>query len=173
MPYHRLPVLSLSLQNIVRKLTEPSHEITVLFVLRKLILQTPMHSHPPVGLDVWFFIRPFVYFYTLCVRTAKALARLRGCADSPEPSLVAYVISTIISWAGSVILLASWYWCLNEHAFRITSNFEGQDAAKSWFRTGKYNRKMVGFICWLMHWWVRRLPRGPSNSFLLMNHSKA
>ena len=29
-----------------------------------------------------------------CVRTAKALARLRGCAGSPEPSLVAYVIST-------------------------------------------------------------------------------
>ena len=27
--------------------------------------------------------------------------RLRGYAGSPEPSLVAYVISTIISWAGS------------------------------------------------------------------------
>ena len=36
-----------------------------------------------------------------CVRTAKALARLRGCVGSPEPSLVAHVISTIISWAGS------------------------------------------------------------------------
>ena len=36
-----------------------------------------------------------------CLRTAKALARLRGCAGSPESSLVAYVISTIISWAGS------------------------------------------------------------------------
>ena len=35
------------------------------------------------------------------MRTAKALVRLRGCAGSPEPSLVAYVISTIISWAGS------------------------------------------------------------------------
>ena len=39
----------------------------------------------------------------LCVRTAKALARLRRCAGSPEPSLVAYLISTIISWAGSDI----------------------------------------------------------------------
>ena len=38
---------------------------------------------------------------TLCVRTAKALARLRRCAVSPEPSLFAYAISTIISWAGS------------------------------------------------------------------------
>ena len=32
---------------------------------------------------------------------ASALVRLRGCAGSPVPSLVAYVISTIISWAGS------------------------------------------------------------------------
>ena len=46
-------------------------------------------------------VGPFVYFHTSCVRTAKALASLRGCAGSPEPSLVAYPISTIISWAGS------------------------------------------------------------------------
>ena len=65
---------------------EPAREIMARFVLRKLILQTHMRSHP-VGLDVWFFVGPFVYFHTSCVRTAKAL--------------VAYVISTIISWAGS------------------------------------------------------------------------
>ena len=59
-----------------------------------------MHSHP-VGLDVWFLVGPFVYFHTSCVRTAKALTRLRGCAGSPKPSLVAYVISSINSWAGS------------------------------------------------------------------------
>ena len=81
---------------------EPSHEIMVLFVLCKLIFQTCMRSHP-AGLDVWFLVGPFVYFHTCisCVRTAKALVRLRRCASSPEPSLVAYVISTIISWAGS------------------------------------------------------------------------
>ena len=38
---------------------------------------------------------------SICVRTAKAPARLHGCTGSPTPSLVAYVISTIISWAGS------------------------------------------------------------------------
>ena len=70
------------------------------FVLRKLILQTHIRSHP-VGLDVWILVGPFVYFHTSCVRTAKALARLRGCAGSPEPSLVAYVINIIISWVGS------------------------------------------------------------------------
>ena len=81
---------------IVYRIFEPAHEIMVLFVLHKLILQTCMCSHP-VGIDVWFLVRPFVYFHTSCVRTAKALARLRRCAGSPEPSLVAYVISTIIS----------------------------------------------------------------------------
>ena len=78
-----------------------------LFILLKLILQTRMHSHP-VGLDVWLLVRPFVYFHTSCVRTAKALVRLRGCAGSPEPSLVAYVISTIISLAAHFIFIPAY-----------------------------------------------------------------
>ena len=58
-----------------------------------------MHSHP-VGLDVWFFDRTLCLLpYFICANR-KALARLRRCAGSPEPSLVACVISTIISWAG-------------------------------------------------------------------------
>ena len=57
---------------------EPAHEIMALFVLRKLIRQTHLRSHP-VGLDIWFLVRPFTYFHTSCVRTAKALARLRRC----------------------------------------------------------------------------------------------
>ena len=69
-----------------------------LFVLRKPILQMRKRSHP-VGLDVWCLVGPFIYFHNSCVRTTKALARLRGCAGSPEPSLVAYVINTIIAWA--------------------------------------------------------------------------
>ena len=79
---------------------EPSHEIIALFILCKLMLQTRMRSHP-VGLDVWFLVGRLVYFHTSCVPTGKALVRLCGCAGSSEPSLVAYVISTIISWAGA------------------------------------------------------------------------
>ena len=71
-----------------------------LFVFSKLILQMCMHSHPE-GLDVQFLVGPFVSFHISCMRTAKALARLRGCTASPGSSLVAYVISTIISWASS------------------------------------------------------------------------
>ena len=75
-----------SISNSVRQTAfEPTHEILALFVLHEFILQIRMRSHP-VRLDV---------FHSSCVQTAKALASLRGCAGSPEPSLVAYVISTI------------------------------------------------------------------------------
>ena len=77
------------------------------------------------------FIKPFVYIHTSCVRTAKALTRLRTCAgspepslvrlrrcaSSPEPSLVAYVIRTIISWAGSI----KWVESFNEVHVSYTS----------------------------------------------------
>ena len=76
-------------------LNEPAHEIMALSFLHKFILQTRMCSHP--GARCLIFGRAFIYFHTSCVLTAKALARLRGCAGSPEPSLVAYVISTILS----------------------------------------------------------------------------
>ena len=79
---------------------ELTYEIMAPIALRKLNLQTCMRGNP-LRLHVWFLVRPFVYFHTLCVWTAMALARPRGCAVSPEPSLFAYVISTIISWAGS------------------------------------------------------------------------
>ena len=46
--------------------------------------------------DFWFLVGPFVNFHTSCMRTF--LARLRGCEGSPDPSPVAIVISTIISW---------------------------------------------------------------------------
>ena len=62
------------------------------------------HAQPSIGKDVWFLVGPFIFFHTSCVRTAKALMRLPECADSSEPSLVGYVISTIISWAGSLFL---------------------------------------------------------------------
>ena len=91
-PCHTDQILE-SLQQF--SLNVPCHEITARFVLCKL----QMRNHP-VGLDVWFLVGPFVYFHTLCVQAAKALARLCGWG-LPEPSLDAYVTSTIISRAGS------------------------------------------------------------------------
>ena len=68
-------IYNITQNNMYILIFEPVHEIIVLFVLRKLILQTRMRSHP-VGQDVWFLIEPFVYFHTSCVRTAKILVRL-------------------------------------------------------------------------------------------------
>ena len=61
-----------------------------------------VHAQPSSGARCLIYGRTFVYFHPSCVRTAKNLERLRGCAGSPEPSLVAYVISTILmSWLKS------------------------------------------------------------------------
>ena len=92
-----------------RSTFEPAHEIMALFVLRKFILHTCIPSHPVV-LAVWCLVGSFIYFRTSFVRTAKALARLHRCADLPEPLLVAYVISTIISWAGSFPIWSYAFW---------------------------------------------------------------
>ena len=75
---------------------EPYHEIMALFILCKFILQKPSS-----GARCLILVGPFVYFYTSCVRTVRALVRLCGCVGSPEPSQIAYVISAIILWAGS------------------------------------------------------------------------
>ena len=104
---------------------EPSHESMVCFVLRKLILQTHTRRHPE-GLDAWFWVGPFVYFHTWCVRTAKALARLCGFAGSPEPSLVAYVISTMIPWAGSFDCSDIYTWrrdCFELQIIRLSGKY--------------------------------------------------
>ena len=74
------------------ELYEPTHEIMALIALRKLNLQTRMRSNP-LGLHIWFLVWPFVYFHTLCVRTAKAQARLRICANSKGSS-----VSSITLW---------------------------------------------------------------------------
>ena len=73
------PEIWMSCHTWLTQSNEPAHEIMTLFVLCKLILQTHMWSHP-VGPDVWFSVRPFVYFHTSCVRTAKAQAKLRRLA---------------------------------------------------------------------------------------------
>ena len=76
---------------------ELSHESMTLFVLRKLILQARMRSHP-VGLDVCF----------LFGRILRLLPSFM-CANSlPVPSLVAYLIKshelahTIVVFASSI-----------------------------------------------------------------------
>ena len=59
---------------------EPSHEIVVLFILRKLLPQTRMRSHP-VGLDVWseFWSDPST---TSILHACERRRLWRDCADA-------------------------------------------------------------------------------------------
>ena len=63
--HHCLLILE---EKVDLQLIEPAHEIMVLFVLHKLILQTHMHSNP-TGLDVSVLVGPVVYFHTLCANS--------------------------------------------------------------------------------------------------------
>ena len=65
-------------------------------ILEFIVLQMCMCS-TLFGLQTWNFSCSFLKVPTTFLRTAKALARLRLCAGSPEPLLVAYVISTFVS----------------------------------------------------------------------------
>ena len=78
-------------------LNEPSHDFMVLFVLRKLIFQTRMRSHP-VGLDVWFLVGPIVYSL---LHVCEQRRLWWDCTDAQTRLSIRYVISTISSWAGS------------------------------------------------------------------------
>ena len=59
-----------------------------------------MHSHI-LRLPICIFAWNFLEVSLTCLRTVKSLARLCLCAGSLEPLLVAYVISTLFSRAGS------------------------------------------------------------------------
>ena len=69
----------LSVDSVISvKTYEPSYEIMALFVLRKLILQTHMRSHP-VGLDVWFLVGPL---FTSIVHVCEQRRLWRDCANA-------------------------------------------------------------------------------------------
>ena len=64
----------------------------------------PRHSEGP---GIWLSVWRFLLTHCMYERAAEVLARLRGCAGSPEPSLLAYAISTRFAWRGPNNLLWS------------------------------------------------------------------
>ena len=121
----RIITIQLSDSNVAKsKILESPHEIMALFFLRKLIAQMHMPSHP-VGLHVSFLVGPFVYFHTSCVRTAKALARLRRWAF---PGHLCAKYHNLMSW---LILLQK------RNKTEYKSNFGEVDVApaKNWKMT--------------------------------------
>ena len=100
----RLSVLIWESKRLKFSLIEPAHEIITLFVLRKLILQTCMRSHP-VGLDVWLFGRTLRLLPYFIVCEQRRL--WRNCANAQARLSLRWstVISAIISWADSFVYL--------------------------------------------------------------------
>ena len=96
------------------------------------------------------------YFKCANSKSSDALARLRGCAGSPEPSLVAYVISTICSslspWRrfGSLATLA-------------TDKVHNED----W--SDRVDAQIDQMLCWVqVIWWVLSC----SNSVVIRGDNK-
>ena len=58
------------------------------------------HAQPFRGARDLVFCLRFLLTHCLYERAAEVLARLRGCAGSPEPSLLAYAIRTKFAWRG-------------------------------------------------------------------------
>ena len=69
-------------------ITEPRQANLCLRAFRhdKFQLRMPSHSAGP---GIWLSVSRFLLIHCLYERAAKVLARLRGCAGSPEPSLLA------------------------------------------------------------------------------------
>ena len=51
-------------------------------------------------LGIWLSVWRFLLTHCLYERVAEVLARLHGCAGSPEPSLLTYAIRTKFPWRG-------------------------------------------------------------------------
>ena len=80
-------------------LSEPHQANLCLRTFRhdKFQLRMPSHSEGP---GIWFSVWKFLLIHCLYERAAKVLARLGGCAGSPEPSLLAWAISTKFACRG-------------------------------------------------------------------------
>ena len=63
----------------------------------------PSHSEGP---GIWLSVWRCLLTHCLYERAAKVLARLRGCAGSPEPSRLAQAISTKFAWRGPYEILS-------------------------------------------------------------------
>ena len=58
----------------------------------------PVNAHAAYLVGICLIvIWVFIYIHTLCMIVVKAMARMRICAGSPEPSLLGYMICAKIS----------------------------------------------------------------------------
>ena len=103
----------------------------------------PSHSERP---GIWLSVWRFLLTHCLYERAAEVKARLRGCAGSPEPSLLAYAISTRFAWRGPINVAL----CLNQNLLMSVykpSNF--------WEFFTQYNRKILSLLPRPDDKWIR------------------
>ena len=74
--------------------------------------------------DFWLDFSSTSILHVCEQRRLWAVARLQWCAGLPEPSLVACVISSIISWAGSFVTFWNWTESWSERGRKNKPNHE-------------------------------------------------
>ena len=132
------------------QLFEPCHEIMVFSTLRKLILQTCMHSHP-VGLNVWFLVGPFVNIHTSCMRTAKVLARLQMRCDKYH-NLMSWLILFLWNKIKISKINMKWKWHCNRSIFFLLASMNLKLVKQCHQLTEDINFIFLRFIKVWMQW---------------------
>ena len=106
----------------------------------------PSHSEGPW---IWFSVWRFRLTHCLYERAAEVLTRLRGCAGSPEPSLLAQAISTKFAWRGP--LGVSFIAKLLNLCFLFIRNKSVNDQGGK-LKNHKLTHRLVPSSLWLQKW---------------------
>ena len=118
----------MKLEAIIKSKNEPTHEILALFVLHKKIHSWNTHVQPYSGARCLVFghtLRLLPYF--MCANS-EGSGELCICAVLPEPLLLTYAISTIVSWAGSNDHVN----CVSSFPFQQFGNGGGGRCPRNW-----------------------------------------
>ena len=114
LPWQRWTLVWLPLNSVTVRTLDDARSLTLWYLgLEHDILMLISYAqkpplHVPAGVSsannglIIFWV--FIYIHTLCMRAVKAMARMRICAGSPEPSLLGYMICAKISWACPIVL---------------------------------------------------------------------
>ena len=113
-PWQRWTLVCLKLNSVTVRTLDDARSLTLWYLgLEPEILmfiayaqKPPVNAHAGVSsgnvglIIIWVFI----YIHTLCMLAVEAMARMRMCAGSPEPSLLGFMICAKISWACPITL---------------------------------------------------------------------
>ena len=109
----------------------------------------PSHSERP---GIWLSVWRFLLTHCLNERAAEVLARLRGCAGSPEPLLLAYATSTKFAWRGPDDLQDLYKDnCLTSTSSIGEGNIINSNISRECLSSDSFEIHLVGSV-WSRHW---------------------